>query len=95
MNLRKENHCFCGTPHHNKSKLLHFFFQNDVGPTPFQRHFDKVIHNAVLDQNGEPNVYFCPTFVPSIERYFLPHAALWSSLMLGEFIVFIFSPIFF
>ncbi|KAJ4923070.1 hypothetical protein JOQ06_027806, partial [Pogonophryne albipinna] len=57
-------------------------FVNDLGPTPFD--FKDVIQQASLDKVGEPNEYFCPNFIPKLLKYFLPQAALWSKLLLGD-----------
>ncbi len=59
-------------------------FQLDMGPTPFQRHFEHIIAEAPVHDEGEPNEYYSSTFMPSLVKYFLPHAPLWSALMLGE-----------
>ncbi|KAK1899355.1 120.7 kDa protein in NOF-FB transposable element [Dissostichus eleginoides] len=59
-------------------------FVNDLGPTPFDYHFKDVIQQASLDKVGEPNEYFCPNFIPKLLKYFLPQAALWSRLLLGD-----------
>ncbi|KAL1250775.1 hypothetical protein QQF64_018571 [Cirrhinus molitorella] len=56
----------------------------DMGPTPFQRHFEHVIAEAPVHDEGEPNEYYSATFMPSLVKYFLPHAPLWSALMLGD-----------
>ncbi|KAI4809507.1 hypothetical protein KUCAC02_018383 [Chaenocephalus aceratus] len=58
--------------------------KNDLGPTPFDYHFKDVIQQASLDKVGEPNEYFCPNFIPKLLKYFLPQAALWSRLLLGD-----------
>ncbi|XP_036066996.1 uncharacterized protein LOC118598438 [Oryzias melastigma] len=58
-------------------------YRNDVGPTPFQQHFEVIIERADLDKKGENNVYFCPTFIPTLLKYFLPQVALWSGILLG------------
>lgn len=55
-----------------------------MGPTPFQRHFELLIAEAPVHDKGEQNEYHSATFMPSLVKYFLPHAPLWSSLMLGE-----------
>lgn len=57
--------------------------QNDVGSTPLQRHFQHISSNASLDVDTDPNPYYSPTFIPALAKYFLPHAALWSGMMLG------------
>ncbi|KAI4798480.1 hypothetical protein KUCAC02_022031 [Chaenocephalus aceratus] len=59
-------------------------FVNDLDPTPFDYHFKDVIQQASLDKVGEPNEYFCPNFIPKLLKYFLPQAALWSRLLLGD-----------
>lgn len=43
-----------------------------------------IIERAPLDQEGEPNPYHSETFISSLAKYFLPQAALWSSMMLGQ-----------
>lgn len=40
--------------------------------------------NAPVCENGETNEYHSPTFMPSLLKYFLPQAPLWSGLMLGK-----------
>ena len=47
------------------------------------QHFEKVIETEECDQEGDSNIYFCPTFIPTLMKYFLPQAALWSGLLLG------------
>ncbi|XP_032365949.1 uncharacterized protein LOC116684162 [Etheostoma spectabile] len=59
-------------------------FGNGVGPTPFQHHFEDVIKREELEKEGDSNVYFSPTFIPTLLKYFLPQAALWSGLLLGD-----------
>ncbi|RXN32919.1 hypothetical protein ROHU_004440 [Labeo rohita] len=59
-------------------------FQVKVGPTPFHTHFEEIMANAPVCENGEPNEYHSPTFMPSLLKYFLPQAPLWSGLMLGD-----------
>nr|XP_043882388.1 uncharacterized protein LOC122769683 isoform X2 [Solea senegalensis] len=59
-------------------------FENDIGPTRFLQHFEEVIKREDLDQEGDENNYYCPTFIPTLMRYFLPQAALWSKLLLGD-----------
>ncbi|XP_042345228.1 uncharacterized protein LOC121945214 isoform X2 [Plectropomus leopardus] len=54
-------------------------------PTPFEEeHFMDIIKRAPVDQEGEPNPYHSETFISSLAKYFLPQAALWSSMMLGD-----------
>ncbi|KAF4114423.1 hypothetical protein G5714_004646 [Onychostoma macrolepis] len=38
----------------------------DMGPTPFQRHFEHIIAEAPVHDEGEPNEYHCATFMPSL-----------------------------
>ncbi|KAG9281931.1 hypothetical protein AMEX_G509, partial [Astyanax mexicanus] len=52
--------------------------------TPFRRHFRTVIESAPLDLEGPPNEYYSKTFINSLATNFLPHAALWTSMMLGD-----------
>lgn len=58
--------------------------QVKVGPTPFHTHFEEIMANAPVCENGETNEYHSPTFMPSLLKYFLPQAPLWSGLMLGK-----------
>ncbi|CAM4598291.1 unnamed protein product [Leuciscus chuanchicus] len=55
-----------------------------MGPKPFQRHFEHIIAEAPVHDEGEPNEYHSATFMPSLVKYFLPQAPLWSALMLGH-----------
>ncbi|KAF3832177.1 hypothetical protein F7725_025842 [Dissostichus mawsoni] len=55
---------------------------NDIGPTPFKQHFEDLITQTVIEKSGDDNMYFCPTFIPSLLKYFLPLAGLWSGLLL-------------
>ncbi|KAI4824300.1 hypothetical protein KUCAC02_012823 [Chaenocephalus aceratus] len=57
---------------------------NDIGPTPFKQHFEDLITQTVIEKSGDDNIYFCPTFIPSLLKYFLPLAGLWSGLLLGD-----------
>ncbi|KAI4799875.1 hypothetical protein KUCAC02_016414 [Chaenocephalus aceratus] len=57
---------------------------NDTGPTPFKQHFEDLITQTVIEKSGDDNMYFCPTFIPSLLKYFLPLAGLWSGLLLGD-----------
>ncbi|XP_056599420.1 uncharacterized protein LOC130417719 isoform X2 [Triplophysa dalaica] len=52
--------------------------------TPFHKHFMKVIGTAPLNKQGDPNVYYTETFISSLAAHFLSHAALWTSMMLGD-----------
>ncbi|KAM8748584.1 uncharacterized protein AB9X84_013707 [Acanthopagrus schlegelii] len=52
--------------------------------TPFDDHFKKVIQQAPLDTQGEPNDYCCSTFIPKLLKHFLPQSVLWSGLLLGD-----------
>ncbi|KAM8725208.1 uncharacterized protein AB9X84_002076 [Acanthopagrus schlegelii] len=52
--------------------------------TPFDDHFKKVIQQAPLDTQGEPNDYYCSTFIPKLLKHFLPQSVLWSGLLLGD-----------
>lgn len=58
--------------------------QIELVPTPFDQHFKEIIQQAPLDTQGEPNGYHCSTFIPRLQKYFLPQAALWSGLLLGK-----------
>ncbi|XP_034449678.1 uncharacterized protein LOC117766380 [Hippoglossus hippoglossus] len=72
----------------DETNIVEQDFVNDVGPTTFQPHFEEVIQRAELEKDGDPNVYFSPTFsptfIPTLLKYFLPQAALWSGLLLGD-----------
>ncbi|KAA0724026.1 hypothetical protein E1301_Tti019927 [Triplophysa tibetana] len=59
-------------------------YKNDVGTTPLESHFQQVIERAPLDHDGEENNYHAPTFIARLAKHFLPHATLWSGLMLGD-----------
>ncbi|XP_037398007.1 uncharacterized protein LOC108441442 [Pygocentrus nattereri] len=59
-------------------------FEGITCQTPFQRHFNNVIKSAPLDLQGPPNVYYSGTFLTTLATHFLPQAALWTSLMLGD-----------
>ncbi len=37
-----------------------------MGPTPFQRHFEHIIAEAPVHDEGEPNEYYSATFMPSL-----------------------------
>ena len=69
------------------------FFQCDVTATPIQNHFQQKIDRAPLDHDGEENNYHAPNFIARLAQYFLPHAALWSGLMLGIFCKFCFKSV--
>ncbi|CAB1439446.1 unnamed protein product [Pleuronectes platessa] len=56
----------------------------DVGTAPLMSHFQEIIDQAPLDLTGEVNTYQAPNFVPCLAKHFLPHATLWSGLMLGD-----------
>ncbi|XP_056623672.1 uncharacterized protein LOC130436759 [Triplophysa dalaica] len=56
----------------------------DMGETPFQRHFENIIAEAPVHDEGGANEYHSTTFMPNLVKYFLPHAPLWSALMLGD-----------
>ncbi|XP_073719390.1 uncharacterized protein [Misgurnus anguillicaudatus] len=58
--------------------------EDTFSQTPFHRHFSEVIDTAPLDKKGDPKVYFSETFISSLAAYFLPHAGLWTSMMLGD-----------
>ncbi|KAF7211628.1 transcript variant X3 [Nothobranchius furzeri] len=49
-----------------------------------KQHFAEVIASAHLDVTGPPNVYHAPAFISSLSKYFLPHATLWSGMLLGD-----------
>ncbi|KAJ4926173.1 hypothetical protein JOQ06_008356 [Pogonophryne albipinna] len=57
---------------------------NDIGPTTFKQHFEDLITQTVIEKSADDNMYFCPTFIPSLLKYFLPLAGLWSGLLLGD-----------
>ncbi|XP_049324594.1 uncharacterized protein LOC125784832 isoform X1 [Astyanax mexicanus] len=59
-------------------------FEDITFQTPFRRHFRTVIESAPLDLEGPPNEYYSKTFINSLATNFLPHAALWTSMMLGD-----------
>lgn len=60
-------------------------FQHDVGTTQIMDHFRTTINSAPLDLDGDSNTYYTPTFISRLAKYFLPHAILWSGMMLGRF----------
>lgn len=62
--------------------IFNFLFQTDIGHSSLKQHFE-VIASAPLDVTGPPNVYHAPAFISSISKYFLPHATLWSGMLLG------------
>ncbi|KAG7455576.1 hypothetical protein JOB18_039481 [Solea senegalensis] len=47
-------------------------------------HGPKIRKRPLMYKDGEQNAYFCPNFIPNIQKYFLPQAALWSGLLLGN-----------
>ncbi|KAF4110743.1 hypothetical protein G5714_007774 [Onychostoma macrolepis] len=47
-------------------------------------HFRTTMKSAPLDLNGDSNTYCTPTFISCLTKYFLPHAVLWSGMMLGD-----------
>ncbi|XP_058610231.1 uncharacterized protein LOC131526126 [Onychostoma macrolepis] len=47
-------------------------------------HFRTTMKSAPLDLNGDTNTYCTPTFISRLTKYFLPHAVLWSGMMLGD-----------
>ncbi|XP_073705879.1 uncharacterized protein [Garra rufa] len=59
-------------------------YKHDVGNIPIMEHFRTTINSAPLDLDGDPNIYYTPEFIGSLAKYFLPHAVLWSGLMLGD-----------
>lgn len=65
--------------------MINIAFQHDVGTTPLMNHFQGIINGALLDLDGECNIYYAPAFISSLAKYFLPHATLWSGIMLGRF----------
>ncbi|RXN13015.1 hypothetical protein ROHU_009919 [Labeo rohita] len=68
----------------DESSIVPEDLEDTFSPTPFQRHFTEVIGTAPLDKKGDPNVYYSELFISSLATYFLPHVALWSSMMLGQ-----------
>ncbi|KAL7870566.1 hypothetical protein SRHO_G00080630 [Serrasalmus rhombeus] len=68
----------------NDSSIVAEDFEGITCQTPFQRHFNNVIESAPLDLQGPPNVYYSGTFLTTLATHFLPQAALWTSLMLGD-----------
>ncbi|KAL7849581.1 hypothetical protein SRHO_G00212040 [Serrasalmus rhombeus] len=68
----------------NDSSIVAEDFEGITCQTPFQRHFNNVIKSAPLDLQGPPNVYYSGTFLTTLATHFLPQAALWTSLMLGD-----------
>ncbi len=60
-------------------KIENISFQNDVGTTALESHFQQVIERAPLA------LAHAPAFIARLAKYFLPHATLWSGLMLGRF----------
>lgn len=63
--------------------IFNFLFQTDIGRSSLKQHFAEVIASAPLDVTGPMNVYHAPAFISSISKYFLPHATLWSGMLLG------------
>ncbi|KAA0718446.1 hypothetical protein E1301_Tti019296 [Triplophysa tibetana] len=58
--------------------------EDTFSQTPFHRHFMEVIGTAPLNKQGDPNLYYTETFISSLAAHFLSHAALWTSMMLGD-----------
>ncbi|KAK9535814.1 hypothetical protein VZT92_008171 [Zoarces viviparus] len=54
-------------------------YKHDVGTTPIHKHF-----NGIIDDQGEANICHPPKFISNLAKYFLPHALLWSGVMLGD-----------
>ncbi|KAI4827491.1 hypothetical protein KUCAC02_030880 [Chaenocephalus aceratus] len=84
LEVRQDTDNSLSSPNDNESSSVDDSQENDLGPTPFDYHFKDVIQQASLDKVGEPNEYFCPNFIPKLLKYFLPQAALWSRLLLGD-----------
>lgn len=63
--------------------IFQFLFQTDIVHSSLKKHFVEVIASAHLDVTGPLNVYYAPAFISSISKYFLPHATLWSGMLLG------------
>lgn len=68
----------------NVDKIIAEDFQHDVPTTPLTRHFQEIIGSAVLDLDGQGNIFYAPAFISSLAKYALPHATLWSGMMLGD-----------
>ncbi|XP_026012681.1 uncharacterized protein LOC113015007 isoform X3 [Astatotilapia calliptera] len=59
-------------------------YKTDIVHSSLKKHFVEVIASAHLDVTGPLNVYYAPAFISSISKYFLPHATLWSGMLLGD-----------
>ncbi|KAL3967174.1 hypothetical protein ACER0C_030796 [Sarotherodon galilaeus] len=59
-------------------------YKTAIVHSSLKQHFAEVIASAHLDVTGPPNVYYAPAFISSISKYFLPHATLWSGMLLGD-----------
>lgn len=59
-------------------------YKYDVGTTQIMDHFRTTMKSAPLDLNGDSNTYYTPTLISRLTKYFLPHAVLWSGMMLGN-----------
>ncbi|XP_025755690.1 uncharacterized protein LOC109194499 [Oreochromis niloticus] len=59
-------------------------YKTAIVHSSLKQHFAEVIASAHLDVTGPPNVYHAPAFISSISKYFLPHATLWSGMLLGD-----------
>uniref|UniRef100_A0A669CZJ1 PHD-type domain-containing protein n=4 Tax=Oreochromis TaxID=8139 RepID=A0A669CZJ1_ORENI len=59
-------------------------YKTAIVHSSLKQHFAEVIASAPLDVTGPPNVYHAPAFISSISKYFLPHATLWSGMLLGD-----------
>ncbi|XP_039465452.1 uncharacterized protein LOC120438914 [Oreochromis aureus] len=59
-------------------------YKTDVQNAPLKTHFQEIVDNATLDCEGERNIFHAPKFVAGLVNHLLPHATLWSSMMLGD-----------
>ncbi|KAL4006685.1 inositol 1,4,5-triphosphate receptor-associated cGMP kinase substrate [Sarotherodon galilaeus] len=59
-------------------------YKTDVQNAPLKTHFQAIVDNATLDCEGERNIFHAPKFIAGLVNHLLPHATLWSSMMLGD-----------
>ena len=64
--------------------FFRFLYQSELGPSPFFQHFQNLLQNVQLDRDGDPNLYRCPHFIPTLLQHLLPQAPLWTGLLLGK-----------
>ena len=60
-----------------------FLYQSELGPSPFLLHFQDLLKNVQMDRDGDPNLYRCPSIIPTLLQHLLPQAPLWTGLLLG------------